>query len=211
MPVLDASGVQLAIVASTWHPTICDALLDGARRVAAGVRRRRTRRWSGCSARSKSRLSHRNWRAHHDAVVALGVVIRGQTPHFDYVCDAVHAGPDPGVTGRRHAGGQRRAHHQQRGAGAGPCRVAVVGRGQGRAGHGRGAVHGADAAPTAGHEPTSWDLQVRPHLTPYFAYGRGVSASLAAHVAVGVLLKAGLHRRGLPDRRPGRDRPASAS
>ena len=30
--------------------------------------------------------------AGHDAVVALGVVIRGQTPHFDYVCDAVTQG-----------------------------------------------------------------------------------------------------------------------
>lgn len=28
----------------------------------------------------------------HDAVVALGVVIRGQTPHFEYVCDAVTQG-----------------------------------------------------------------------------------------------------------------------
>ena len=28
----------------------------------------------------------------HDAVVALGVVIRGETPHFEYVCDAVTAG-----------------------------------------------------------------------------------------------------------------------
>jgi 6,7-dimethyl-8-ribityllumazine synthase len=30
--------------------------------------------------------------ATHDAVVALGVVIRGETPHFDYVCDAVTQG-----------------------------------------------------------------------------------------------------------------------
>ena len=28
----------------------------------------------------------------HDAVVALGVVIRGATPHFEYVCDAVIQG-----------------------------------------------------------------------------------------------------------------------
>lgn len=35
-----------------------------------------------------------------------------------------------------------------------------------------------------------WDLQVRPHLTPYFAYGAAV-VILAAHVAVGFLLKVG--------------------
>ena len=35
MPDLDASEVKLAIVASTWHATICDALLDGALRTAA--------------------------------------------------------------------------------------------------------------------------------------------------------------------------------
>jgi 6,7-dimethyl-8-ribityllumazine synthase len=30
--------------------------------------------------------------ASHDAVVALGVVVRGGTPHFEYVCDAVTYG-----------------------------------------------------------------------------------------------------------------------
>ena len=34
VPEMDASEVSLAIVASTWHATICNALLDGARRVA---------------------------------------------------------------------------------------------------------------------------------------------------------------------------------
>ena len=33
-----------------------------------------------------------------------------------------------------------------------------------------------------------WDLEVRPHLTPYFAYG-AAALILAAHVVVGVLLK----------------------
>jgi len=36
---------------------------------------------------------------------------------------------------------------------------------------------------------SDWELQVRPHLTPYFAYGAAI-VILAAHVAVGVLLKA---------------------
>lgn len=35
---------------------------------------------------------------------------------------------------------------------------------------------------------TTWDLEVRPHLTPYFAYA-AAALILAAHVVVGVLLK----------------------
>ncbi len=36
----------------------------------------------------------------------------------------------------------------------------------------------------------AWDVQIRPHLTPYFAYGAAFLI-LAAHIAVGVLLKVG--------------------
>src|ERR1700742_2975113 len=91
MPELDASGLSLAIVASTWHRTICDALLASAERTAAaaGVRKPTVVRVLGAIeipvvAQELART--------HDAVVALGVVIRGQTPHFDYVCDAVTQG-----------------------------------------------------------------------------------------------------------------------
>ena len=91
MPELDASGLSLAIVASTWHETICDALLEGARRTAAeaGITNPTVVRVLGAIeipvvAQALART--------HDAVVALGVVIRGETPHFDYVCDAVPQG-----------------------------------------------------------------------------------------------------------------------
>jgi len=91
MPDLDASDLSLAVVASTWHETICDALLDGALRAAAaaGVADPTVVRVLGAIeipvvAQALART--------HDAVVALGVVIRGQTPHFDYVCDAVTQG-----------------------------------------------------------------------------------------------------------------------
>jgi 6,7-dimethyl-8-ribityllumazine synthase len=91
LPVLDASDIKLAIVASTWHQKICDALLDNACRVAAesGVRRPTIVRVLGAIEIPvvAQELAHT-----HDAVVALGVVIRGQTPHFDYVCDAVTQG-----------------------------------------------------------------------------------------------------------------------
>lgn len=91
MPALDASGVRLAIVASTWHREICDALLAGARTVAtgAGVENPTVVRVLGAI---EIPVVAQELARSHDAVVALGVVIRGETPHFDYVCDAVTHG-----------------------------------------------------------------------------------------------------------------------
>ncbi len=91
MPDLDAGELSLAIVASTWHTQICDALLDGALRTAKG---------DGIAEPTVVRVLGaieipviaQELARDHDAVVALGVVIRGQTPHFDYVCDAVTQG-----------------------------------------------------------------------------------------------------------------------
>jgi len=88
---LDASAIKLAIVASTWHKQICDALLAGACRIADewGVRNPTVVRVRGAiEIPVVAQTVARN----HDAVVALGVVIRGETPHFDYVCDAVTQG-----------------------------------------------------------------------------------------------------------------------
>src|ERR1700744_755413 len=88
---LDASAVKLAIVASTWHKQICDALLAGACRIADewGVQNPTAVRVRGAiEIPVVAQAVARN----HRAVVALGVVIRGETPHFDYVCDAVTQG-----------------------------------------------------------------------------------------------------------------------
>jgi 6,7-dimethyl-8-ribityllumazine synthase len=91
LPAVDASGLKLAIVASTWHPAICDALLDGARKMASnsGVDDPDVVRVLGAI---EIPVIAQQLAKSHDAVVALGVVIRGQTPHFDYVCDAVTQG-----------------------------------------------------------------------------------------------------------------------
>jgi 6,7-dimethyl-8-ribityllumazine synthase len=88
---VDASGLTLGIVATTWHAEITDALLG--RAVAAaracGVDEPTVVRAPGAVELPvvAQALAER-----HDAVVALGVVIRGGTPHFEYVCDAVTAG-----------------------------------------------------------------------------------------------------------------------
>ncbi|CDO11312.1 6,7-dimethyl-8-ribityllumazine synthase [Mycolicibacterium cosmeticum] len=91
LPDIDASDVSLAIVASTWHTTICDALLDGAVRAAKqlGVTDPAIVRVLGAI---EIPVVAQALAAKYDAVVALGVVIRGETPHFDYVCDAVTQG-----------------------------------------------------------------------------------------------------------------------
>lgn len=88
---VDADGVRLAVVAARWNARVVDQLVD--RALAAGV---------GCGAVVSDAVrvpgamelpvvAQKLARA-HDAVVALGTVVRGGTPHFDYVCDAVTAG-----------------------------------------------------------------------------------------------------------------------
>ncbi len=88
---LDAAGLRLGIVAARWNAEITDSLLAQARAdaLAAGVTEVHRGRVAGAVelpvlAQALARRC--------DAVVALGVVIRGGTPHFDYVCDAVTAG-----------------------------------------------------------------------------------------------------------------------
>lgn len=93
MPELDTDGTGLTvtIVSGLWHTLISEGLLNGARTVLAA---------SGATVReiqvagsfelpvvSKAALE-----AGADAVVALGVIVRGETPHFDYVAAAATDG-----------------------------------------------------------------------------------------------------------------------
>lgn len=93
IPVLtpDGAGRRIAIVASQWHTTIMDGLIGGAQRALdrAGVQDVTLVRVPGSFELpvTCSRLA-----GSYDALVALGVVIRGGTPHFDYVCEAATMG-----------------------------------------------------------------------------------------------------------------------
>ena len=91
LEIPDAAGLRLAVAATRWHGEIVDVLVERALAVAgkAGVEAPVVVRVPGtvelpvvCQELART----------HDAVVALGVVIRGGTPHFEYVCDAVTAG-----------------------------------------------------------------------------------------------------------------------
>ncbi len=89
---IDAHDLHVAVVAAQWHETVMDGLLAGAKRalVDAGVVESTVVRAPGSFELPvvAQGLAERGF----DAVVALGVVIRGGTPHFDYVCTAVTDG-----------------------------------------------------------------------------------------------------------------------
>lgn len=88
----DGTGMRVVIVAARWHDTAMAALLDGAQRAlaASGVTDVRVVRVPGSFELpvAASRVAA----SAPDAIVALGVVIRGGTPHFEYVCSAATAG-----------------------------------------------------------------------------------------------------------------------
>ena len=90
-PVVDAAGVRLAIAATRWHAEVTDTLVDRAVTAAraCGVADPLVVRVPGAVELPvvAAELARR-----HDAVACLGAVIRGGTPHFDYVCDAVTYG-----------------------------------------------------------------------------------------------------------------------
>ncbi len=89
---IDASGLKVTIVATSWHTVITDGLVAGAKRAlrAAGNSDYKVIRVPGAfELPLAAQLAIKNGA---EVVVALGVVIQGDTPHFDYVCDAATAG-----------------------------------------------------------------------------------------------------------------------
>jgi len=88
---VDGAGMTVEIVASQWHTVVMDGLVAGAVRAAeaAGARYRVTR---VPGAFELPVVAQHLAASGAQAVVCLGVVIRGGTPHFEYVCDAVTRG-----------------------------------------------------------------------------------------------------------------------
>jgi 6,7-dimethyl-8-ribityllumazine synthase len=89
--VVQAGHLSLAIAVTRWNAAITDALLDRATAaaLACGVEAPTVVRVAGAVELPVVALALAR---RHDAVACLGAVIRGGTPHFDYVCDAVTYG-----------------------------------------------------------------------------------------------------------------------
>ena len=91
LPTVDAAGLTVGIVATRWHAGLVDHMVDRAQAAAkaCGVVDVVLVRVSGAVELPvvAQALARRL-----DSVVALGVVIRGETAHFDYVCRSVTDG-----------------------------------------------------------------------------------------------------------------------
>jgi 6,7-dimethyl-8-ribityllumazine synthase len=88
----DGSDLRVAVVAASWHTQVMDGLLAGAERALDDYRvgKRKVVRVPGTFELPvvAAALAAQGY----DAVIALGVVVRGGTPHFDYVCNAATDG-----------------------------------------------------------------------------------------------------------------------
>ena len=86
-----AEGLKVTIVAGMWHEEIAEALVAGATRVldAAAVTTTLVRVPGSFELPVVAKAALENGA---DAVVALGVIIRGGTPHFEYVSSAATTG-----------------------------------------------------------------------------------------------------------------------
>ena len=92
LPAPDAHGLRVAVVATRWHQEVTDGLVAGAMAALTDCRVTDTASWRVPGAFELPVAAKTLAQQRYDAVVALGVVIRGGTPHFDYVCRAATDG-----------------------------------------------------------------------------------------------------------------------
>lgn len=92
LSVRDVEDLRVAVIAAQWHEKVMDGLVDGALRALhdLGIDEPTLLRVPGSWELPvvAKVLAERGY----DAVVALGVVVRGGTPHFEYVCQGVTQG-----------------------------------------------------------------------------------------------------------------------
>ena len=92
--VPDASEMKFGIVVSEWNNNITGALLEGACRTLEkhGVREENIKVFTVPGSFELTYASAQMVKQGVDAVIAIGCVVRGDTPHFDYICEGTTYG-----------------------------------------------------------------------------------------------------------------------
>ncbi|MEH3034235.1 MAG: 6,7-dimethyl-8-ribityllumazine synthase [Aeromicrobium erythreum] len=89
---VDATGARVAVVASSWHDEVMSGLVAGAQRALADAGVEDVTLVRAAGSFELPLVAQGLAKAGFDAVVALGVIIRGGTPHFEYVSSAATDG-----------------------------------------------------------------------------------------------------------------------
>lgn len=89
---LDCRALRVGVVAAQWHPRVMEGLLAGAQRALGEANVESPTIMAVPGSFELPVAAQHLTRLGYDAVVALGVVVRGGTPHFDYVCRAATDG-----------------------------------------------------------------------------------------------------------------------
>lgn len=92
--VPDASEMKFGIVVSEWNNKITGALLEGACRTLEkhGAREENIKVFTVPGSFELTYASAQMVKQGVDAVIAIGCVVRGDTPHFDYICEGTTYG-----------------------------------------------------------------------------------------------------------------------
>jgi len=83
---------KVAIISSSWHLDICNDLIDGAKRALAKAGVTQVEVIMVPGSFEIPLAAQFAFEKGFDAVVAVGLVLQGETPHFDFVCSGVTDG-----------------------------------------------------------------------------------------------------------------------
>jgi 6,7-dimethyl-8-ribityllumazine synthase len=83
---------KVAIISSSWHLDICNDLIAGARRALEAAEVKKIKVIYVPGSFEIPLAAQKIFEKGYDAVVAVGLVLKGETPHFDYVCQGVTQG-----------------------------------------------------------------------------------------------------------------------
>jgi 6,7-dimethyl-8-ribityllumazine synthase len=83
---------KVAIISSSWHLDICSDLIAGATRALEEAKVGKIEVIFVPGSFEIPLAAQKSFEKGFDAVVALGLVLKGETPHFDYVCQGVTQG-----------------------------------------------------------------------------------------------------------------------
>ena len=87
-----APHAKIAIISSSWHLDICNDLIAGAKRALTQADVKKISVTYVPGSFEIPLAAQRAFENGFDAVVAVGLVLQGETPHFDYVCQGVTQG-----------------------------------------------------------------------------------------------------------------------